>query len=140
MSKPCTLNPPERIYLQVGDIDDTCEFNECYMSGEVTWCHDKQFDTDIEYRLVKRSRKKNVAPSVTKRPPLSDALNAANPTADGAICDECNGSREVLVDGVEHSCPVCCCEDCGVPPGESHYSSCCNYVTPGFAVNRKTAL
>lgn len=47
-------NPPERIWLQVGDIETDCEFSECH---EVTWCQDKQFRSDIEYRLVKRSRK-----------------------------------------------------------------------------------
>jgi hypothetical protein len=51
------LNPPERIFLQVGDIEQTCEFSECESSGEVTWCADKQWETDIEYRLVKRRRK-----------------------------------------------------------------------------------
>lgn len=49
------FNPPERIYLQVGDIDRDCEFAECERS-EVTWCADPIHDTDIEYRLVKRQR------------------------------------------------------------------------------------
>jgi hypothetical protein len=49
-------NPPDRIYLQVGDIDRDCEFAECESSGEVTWCADKINDNDIEYRLVKRKR------------------------------------------------------------------------------------
>lgn len=48
-------NPPERIYLQVGDIDTDCEFSECERS-EVTWCADQIHDTDIEYRLVKRQK------------------------------------------------------------------------------------
>lgn len=66
MTSPKAKNPPETIYLQVGDIDQDCEFNECYMSSEVTWCHDKQFDTDIEYRLVKRKRKPLGKSEVTK--------------------------------------------------------------------------
>lgn len=53
MSKPKALNPPERIFLQVGEIDEDCQFHEL-AEGEVTWCADSQFDTDIEYRLVKR--------------------------------------------------------------------------------------
>lgn len=57
MRKPKALNPPERIFLQVGDIDEDCEFSECEDSGEVTWCADRQWDTDIEYRLVRRKRR-----------------------------------------------------------------------------------
>lgn len=56
--KPKAKNPPERIYLQVGDIEEDCEFSECSLGGEVTWCDDKQYDTDIEYRLVKRRSRK----------------------------------------------------------------------------------
>jgi hypothetical protein len=57
--KPKVLNPPERIFLQVGDIDEDVQWAEEWACGEVTWCADQQFDSDIEYRLVKRrSRKK----------------------------------------------------------------------------------
>jgi hypothetical protein len=38
---------PERIYLVIGDnLEDGDEFNDL---DEVTWCQDKQYDTDIEY-------------------------------------------------------------------------------------------
>lgn len=57
MRRPKANNPPETIYLQVGDIDSDCEFSECDDSGEVTWCADKIHDTDIEYRLVKRRKR-----------------------------------------------------------------------------------
>lgn len=59
MSK--AFNPPERIFLQVGEIDEDCEFSECYASGEVTWEKDAIFNTDIEYRLVRPSRHKRRA-------------------------------------------------------------------------------
>lgn len=55
-------NPPERIWLQVGEIERDCEFSECD-SGEVTWCADPIHDTDIEYRLVKRRRSHKEKPS-----------------------------------------------------------------------------
>jgi hypothetical protein len=57
MSKewPKILNPPERIYLQVGDIEEDCDFENC---DEVTWCQDPIHNTDIEYRLVKRPKKR----------------------------------------------------------------------------------
>ena len=57
MKKPRALNPPERIFLQVGPIDDDCEFDLC---DEVTWCADSQWETDIEYRLVKRRKRTGV--------------------------------------------------------------------------------
>jgi len=53
MKTPKALNPPERIWLQVGEIEDDCDFDECF---EVTWCQDSQWPTDIEYRLVKRRK------------------------------------------------------------------------------------
>ena len=38
---------PERIHLVIGDnLEDGDEFNDL---DEVTWCQDKQYDTDIEY-------------------------------------------------------------------------------------------
>jgi hypothetical protein len=61
MRKPRVLNPPERIFLQVGELDEDWEFDEAERSGEVTWCADSQFDTDVEYRLVKR-RKRATSP------------------------------------------------------------------------------
>lgn len=57
MSKPKVINPPLRIWLQVGDIDEDMNFGDV-PDGEVSWCSDKQFDTDIEYRLVKTKRRK----------------------------------------------------------------------------------
>lgn len=56
MRKPRANNPPQRIWLQVGEIDEDCEFDEL-SEGDVTWCGEKQFDTDIEYRLVTRKRR-----------------------------------------------------------------------------------
>jgi hypothetical protein len=47
-------NPPERIFLVMGDVDQNCDFKEC---EEVMWCEDKQWDSDVEYRLVKRRKR-----------------------------------------------------------------------------------
>jgi hypothetical protein len=58
MRHPRAFNPPDRIFLQVGEIERDCEFRECYDSGEVTWEHEAIYDTDIEYRLVRPSRHK----------------------------------------------------------------------------------
>ena len=58
MRKPRLLNPPERIFLQVGELLEDWEFSAAERTGEVTWCEDQQYDTDVEYRLVKR-RKRN---------------------------------------------------------------------------------
>jgi hypothetical protein len=63
MRKPRVLNPPERIFLQVGELDADWEFDEAERSGEVTWCADPIYDTDVEYRLVKR--RKRATPTVT---------------------------------------------------------------------------
>ncbi len=51
MANPKLIDPPEKIYLQVGDLDRDAKWAEC---DEVTWCEDKIWPTDIEYRLVRR--------------------------------------------------------------------------------------
>lgn len=53
---PKAKNPPDRIWLQVGEIEMPCEFAEC--ADGVSWCAEKIFDNDVEYRIVKRPRKK----------------------------------------------------------------------------------
>lgn len=40
---------PEEIWLNYGDIDRDCTHAECYSSGEVTWCQDKVFESDVRY-------------------------------------------------------------------------------------------
>lgn len=52
--KPRVLNPPDRIYLNYGDIDEDCQHEDC---DEVTWCTEQIGDSDVEYRLVKRSKR-----------------------------------------------------------------------------------
>ena len=58
MKAPKVKNPPESIYLNVGDLDGDCEFGDLYAS-EVTWCEDQMSESDIEYRIVKRRSKAN---------------------------------------------------------------------------------
>lgn len=64
MKKPRLLNPPERIFLQVGELLEDWEFSAAERTGEVTWCEDQQYDTDVEYRLVKRRKRAAVHPTV----------------------------------------------------------------------------
>jgi len=42
---------PERIYLQTGCDDEECEgcFDEAMKHGEVTWCEDKIYESDVAY-------------------------------------------------------------------------------------------
>ena len=57
MRKPKVTGAPDRIWLQVGEIEQDCDFAEL-AEGEVTWCGDPHFDTDIEYRRVKTKRRR----------------------------------------------------------------------------------
>lgn len=52
MRKPKILAPPRTIFLQAGEIEEDARFSELAEGDNVTWCMDKQFDTDVEYRLV----------------------------------------------------------------------------------------
>lgn len=52
MKTPRVINPPATIYLVAGDLDEDAPFDELH---EVSWCADKIGNSDVEYRLVKRS-------------------------------------------------------------------------------------
>lgn len=55
-SKPDSA--PERIFLQWSGTDEPPSPNDCApRPGDVTWCVDRQFDSDIEYvRVTKRKK------------------------------------------------------------------------------------
>ena len=91
MSKPRVLNPPERIFLQVGEIEETCEFDECNRSENVTWCQDAQFDTDVEYRLVR--------PSKYRERPVAATTASQSINAEGLEppCECCGGSGRLTI-------------------------------------------
>jgi hypothetical protein len=64
--KPKVFDPPARIFLQVGEIEEDCDFDECNRGEDITWCQDALFDTDVEYRLVRPSRYKRRAVGKTE--------------------------------------------------------------------------
>lgn len=47
--QPVVTDSPEFIWLQYGDIERDCTHAECYLQGDVTWCEEKQFDSDVKY-------------------------------------------------------------------------------------------
>jgi hypothetical protein len=49
---PVVRNPPQRIFLAVGNIEEDCDFSEL---GEVSWAEEQIFDADIEYVLAQHS-------------------------------------------------------------------------------------
>lgn len=46
---PKVTGSPERIWLVYGDIERDCTHAECEGADSVSWCEDKQFDSDVEY-------------------------------------------------------------------------------------------
>jgi hypothetical protein len=56
--KPRVLNPPKRIFLNVGEPEEDVEFDALHRGYEdsLTWCETPLDDSDIEYRLVKPSK------------------------------------------------------------------------------------
>ena len=40
---------PATIWLVYGDLDDDATHADCYQFGDVTWCQDAQFDSDVCY-------------------------------------------------------------------------------------------
>lgn len=49
---PKVLNPYPAIWLQVGEIERDCDIHEIYREGDITWCQDQQFNTDVKYVLA----------------------------------------------------------------------------------------
>jgi len=57
-------NIPERIYLQISSEDDIpSDFNEV---GGILWCKDKIYDSDLEYKLIKRKDNAKESPKKTR--------------------------------------------------------------------------
>jgi hypothetical protein len=53
-------NIPKKIYLNLGldselDLEQVKDFNEL---REVTWCEDRQSESDIEYQIVEQANEK----------------------------------------------------------------------------------
>lgn len=46
---PRVEGAPVCIWLVYGDIEQDCTHAECTPGGEVFWCEDKQYDSDVEY-------------------------------------------------------------------------------------------
>lgn len=49
MPKPRILDAPKRIFMNYGDIERDATHDECVRLGDVTWCEDPIFDSDVEY-------------------------------------------------------------------------------------------
>ena len=52
-------NIPNKIYLQVGELDENDNNDFEMLRGDVTWCTDKIYKNDIEYRLKESPKKHN---------------------------------------------------------------------------------
>ena len=46
---PRVTDAPAEIWLVYGDIELDSTHRECCASGEVTWCEDSQFESDVRY-------------------------------------------------------------------------------------------
>lgn len=56
-------NIPQKIYLQLGDdyLDESSDFNKC---SEVTWCEDRQDESDTEYVLAEYTKRASQSPEL----------------------------------------------------------------------------
>ena len=49
---PRVTDAPERIWLVYGDIERDCTHWECVRDGDVGWCEDKQYGSDVAYVIA----------------------------------------------------------------------------------------
>lgn len=46
IDEPKVIDPPNKIYLVYGDLDEQCLHHEC---EDVSWCTTSQFPSDVRY-------------------------------------------------------------------------------------------
>ena len=49
---PKVLNPPKRIWLNFGEIEEDVDFSDLRDGESITWCEGAQDDADVEYMLA----------------------------------------------------------------------------------------
>ena len=88
---PKITDAPAAIWLVYGDIERDCTHQECNRNGDVGWCDDKQFDSDVEY-----VRADTIEAQAERIRVLREALERL----DG----QCHGEREVSAVFVRKVC------------------------------------
>lgn len=58
---PKIIDAPATIWLNYGDIERDCTHVECYRDGDVTWCQEPVFDSDVKYVRADASTLSRVA-------------------------------------------------------------------------------
>ena len=77
-ASPRVTDAPKELWLNYGDIERDCTHRECYEAGEVTWCQDPVFGSDVKY----------------VRADEADKLRSALVIAEAALADIGDADRE----------------------------------------------
>ena len=82
---------PETIWLVYGDIERDCTHAECARGGDVSWCEDSQFASDVRYvradvsdervRVLREALQDIIDPIAAWKRDLKDGY-----TLNGAMC------------------------------------------------------
>lgn len=80
---PRVTDPPADLWLVYGDLDRDATHWECCRDGEVTWCEDKQYDSDVHY--VRGDRCDDLRAALTE---LRDRIKAHPAYADLTEAEE----------------------------------------------------
>ena len=76
---PKVSEAPEVIWLQYGDIERDCTHAELYRDGDVTWCDNQQFESDVMYvRADKAQAERDGLRAVLLECQMHLACNAVN--------------------------------------------------------------
>lgn len=93
-------DPPERIYLIVGDIPEIgCEFKRLQ---EVLWCEDRHGPHDLEYTLQKSGRRRvdeDVSLQRLKRRVTSEFLASCGVMPTGRMLEALRKALDAVVEG-----------------------------------------
>jgi len=104
---PVVTGAPDVIYLCVGDLEHDDSFSAIEYTGEVTWCADKQGNSDIKY--VRADLAARAAPAKDKEE-LRRFWNELN---EGAAPAQPNDNKTDVIEPHPMLSPTHYCKDCG---------------------------
>ena len=83
---------PDAIWLVYGDLERDTTHAECYRDGDVNWCEDSQFPSDVRYVRADIADAA-VAAALERRSEYDDALMAAERERCAKLCEELDNDQ-----------------------------------------------
>ena len=93
---PKITDAPAAIWLVYGDIERDCTHQECNRNGDVGWCDDKQFDSDVEY-----VRSDTIEAQAERIRVLREALQRADEVLEDMGCNQTSAACRAALEATK---------------------------------------